>query len=94
MRGLERGVVMSMRYKLLGRTGLRVSELCLGAMIFGDSRGAWGASRNEAARIVERFAEAGGNFVQQDLQGRAADPSQPVDGGSWHLRSPPRCRVF
>jgi aryl-alcohol dehydrogenase-like predicted oxidoreductase len=61
---LERGaVVMRMRYKLLGRTGLRVSELCLGAMIFGDRRGGWGASRDEAARIVERFAEAGGNFV-------------------------------
>jgi aryl-alcohol dehydrogenase-like predicted oxidoreductase len=54
---------MSMRYKLLGRTGLRVSELCLGAMIFGDTRGGWGTSRDEAARIVERFAEAGGNFV-------------------------------
>jgi aryl-alcohol dehydrogenase-like predicted oxidoreductase len=52
-----------MRYKLLGRTGLRVSELCLGAMIFGDTRGGWGTSRDEAARIVERFAEAGGNFV-------------------------------
>jgi aryl-alcohol dehydrogenase-like predicted oxidoreductase len=54
---------MSMRYKLLGRTGLRVSELCLGAMIFGDRRGGWGATRDEAARIVERFAEAGGNFI-------------------------------
>jgi aryl-alcohol dehydrogenase-like predicted oxidoreductase len=54
---------MRMRYKLLGRTGLRVSELCLGAMIFGDSRGGWGASKDEAAHIVERFAEAGGNFV-------------------------------
>jgi aryl-alcohol dehydrogenase-like predicted oxidoreductase len=54
---------MGMRYKLLGRTGLRVSELCLGAMIFGDSRGGWGASKDEAARIVERFAQAGGNFV-------------------------------
>jgi aryl-alcohol dehydrogenase-like predicted oxidoreductase len=54
---------MSMRYKLLGRTGLRVSELCLGAMIFGDSRGGWGTTRDEAARIVERFAEAGGNFI-------------------------------
>jgi aryl-alcohol dehydrogenase-like predicted oxidoreductase len=54
---------MRMRYKLLGRTGLRVSELCLGAMIFGDRRGGWGASKDEAARIVERFAEAGGNFV-------------------------------
>jgi aryl-alcohol dehydrogenase-like predicted oxidoreductase len=54
---------MGMRYKLLGRTGLRVSELCLGAMIFGDRRGGWGASRDEAARIVDRFAEAGGNFI-------------------------------
>lgn len=52
-----------MRYKLLGQTGLRVSELCLGAMIFGDQRGAWGASPDESARIVERFAQAGGNFI-------------------------------
>jgi aryl-alcohol dehydrogenase-like predicted oxidoreductase len=54
---------MTMRYKLFGRTGLRVSELCLGAMIFGDRRGGWGVAKDEAARIVERFAEAGGNFV-------------------------------
>jgi aryl-alcohol dehydrogenase-like predicted oxidoreductase len=52
-----------MRYKLPGRTGLWVSELCPGAMIFGDRRGCWGASRDEAPRIVERFAEAGGNFI-------------------------------
>lgn len=52
-----------MRYKLLGRTGLRVSELCLGSMVFGDARGSWGASREEATRIFEAFAEAGGNFV-------------------------------
>jgi low temperature requirement protein LtrA len=58
-----RGDVMGIRYKLLGRTGLRLSELCLGAMIFGDIRGGWGASRDEAARIAERFAEAGGNFI-------------------------------
>jgi aryl-alcohol dehydrogenase-like predicted oxidoreductase len=54
---------MGMRYKLLGRTGLRVSELCLGAMIFGDSRGGWGTTKDEAARIVERYAQAGGNLV-------------------------------
>lgn len=52
-----------MRYKLVGRTGLRVSELCLGAMVFGDERGPWGASREECARIVAMFAEAGGNFI-------------------------------
>ena len=32
-------------------------------MIFGDRRGCWGASRDEAPHIVERFAEAGGNFI-------------------------------
>jgi aryl-alcohol dehydrogenase-like predicted oxidoreductase len=52
-----------MRYKLLGRTGLRVSELCLGAMVFGDTRGRWGASREDAERIVDAFAAAGGNFI-------------------------------
>jgi aryl-alcohol dehydrogenase-like predicted oxidoreductase len=53
---------MGMRYKLLGRTGLRVSELCLGAMTFGDGRG-WGASEKECRLIVDAFAEAGGNFI-------------------------------
>lgn len=52
-----------MRYRLLGRTGLRVSELCLGTMIFGDNRGGWGATREEAGAMVSRFAEAGGNFL-------------------------------
>jgi aryl-alcohol dehydrogenase-like predicted oxidoreductase len=52
-----------MRYRLLGRTGLRVSELCLGAMVFGDRRGSWGASPEEARSIVKRFAQAGGNFI-------------------------------
>jgi aryl-alcohol dehydrogenase-like predicted oxidoreductase len=50
-----------MRYKLLGRTGLRVSELCLGAMTFGRTQ--WGASADEAGRILESFAGAGGNFI-------------------------------
>jgi aryl-alcohol dehydrogenase-like predicted oxidoreductase len=53
-----------MRYKLLGRTGLRVSELCLGAMTFGDESSlGWGASREESRRIFDAFVEAGGNFV-------------------------------
>jgi aryl-alcohol dehydrogenase-like predicted oxidoreductase len=52
-----------MRYKLLGRTGLRVSELCLGAMIFGDQRGPWGATPEDARQIFTAYAEAGGNFV-------------------------------
>lgn len=38
-----------------------MSELCLGAMTFGESWG-WGASEAESARILETYAEAGGNF--------------------------------
>jgi aryl-alcohol dehydrogenase-like predicted oxidoreductase len=51
-----------MRYKLFGRTGLRVSELCLGAMTFGEDWG-WGAPKDECARILEAYGEAGGNFI-------------------------------
>ncbi len=51
-----------MRYKLLGRSGLRVSELCLGAMTFGNDRGS-GAAKPECGRIVDAFGEAGGNFI-------------------------------
>jgi len=51
-----------MRYKLLGNTGLRVSELCLGTMTFGEEWG-WGATKDESRRVFEAFAEAGGNFV-------------------------------
>src|SRR5436305_13925394 len=51
-----------MRYKLLGRSGLRVSELCLGTMTFGEDWG-WGASQDEARKIYDAFREAGGNYI-------------------------------
>lgn len=51
-----------MRYKLLGKSGLRVSELALGTMTFGEDWG-WGASRDESARIFDKFVAAGGNFI-------------------------------
>ena len=51
-----------MRYKLLGRSGLRVSELCLGTMTFGEEWG-WGASKQESKRIFDAFVAAGGNFI-------------------------------
>jgi aryl-alcohol dehydrogenase-like predicted oxidoreductase len=51
-----------MLYRLLGRSGLRISELALGTMTFGEDWG-WGASKEESRKIFERFAEAGGNFV-------------------------------
>ena len=52
-----------MRYKLFGRnTGLRVSELALGAANFG-TRWGHGAEPAEARKVFERYAEAGGNFI-------------------------------
>jgi aryl-alcohol dehydrogenase-like predicted oxidoreductase len=51
-----------MRYRLLGKSGLRVSELALGTMTFGEAWG-WGASREESRRIFDAFVDAGGNFV-------------------------------
>ena len=51
-----------MRYKLLGNSGLRVSELCLGTMTFGEDWG-WGASPEESRKVYDTFLEAGGNFI-------------------------------
>ncbi|GAL93065.1 MAG: aldo/keto reductase [Microcystis wesenbergii TW10] len=51
-----------MRYKLLGNSGLRVSELCLGTMTFGEDWG-WGSDKEESRAVFRAFAEAGGNFL-------------------------------
>lgn len=51
-----------MRYLLLGPSGLRVSEICLGTMTFGDDWG-WGAPENQSRAIFEAFVAAGGNFI-------------------------------
>jgi aryl-alcohol dehydrogenase-like predicted oxidoreductase len=55
-----------MRYKLLGRSGLRVSELCLGTMTFGETWG-WGASLSESKKMFDLFAMAGGNFIDTSV---------------------------
>ncbi|MBV9768537.1 MAG: aldo/keto reductase [Bryobacterales bacterium] len=49
-------------YTTLGRTGLRVSPLCLGAMTFGTEWG-WGAEEATARSIFDRYVDAGGNFI-------------------------------
>jgi aryl-alcohol dehydrogenase-like predicted oxidoreductase len=49
-------------YITLGRSGLRVSPLCLGAMTFGEDLG-WGSSVEESQQILDRYIERGGNFV-------------------------------
>lgn len=51
-----------MNYQLLGRSGLRVSDLCLGTMTFGEDWG-WGAGKDEARKIYDAYRAAGGNFI-------------------------------
>lgn len=51
-----------MNYQLLGKTGLRVADFCLGTMTFGDDWG-WGAAKDEARKIYDYYREQGGNFI-------------------------------
>jgi aryl-alcohol dehydrogenase-like predicted oxidoreductase len=49
------------RIRKLGRTGLKVSNLCLGTMTFGNQE--WGCDEATSKAIVDRFLDAGGNFI-------------------------------
>ncbi|WP_020495615.1 aldo/keto reductase [Sciscionella marina] len=49
-------------YRLLGRSGLRVSPLALGTATFGTEWG-WGAERDEARTLFDTYVEGGGNFI-------------------------------
>ena len=49
-------------YQLLGRSGLRVSPLCLGTMTFGTVWG-WGSDKEDSRAVLEKYADAGGNFI-------------------------------
>lgn len=51
-----------MQYQLLGPSGLRVAELCLGTMTFGEEFGI-GADATESRRVFDAYLEAGGNFI-------------------------------
>jgi aryl-alcohol dehydrogenase-like predicted oxidoreductase len=69
-----------MRYKLFGRhTGLRVSELVLGAGNFG-TRWGHGAEPDEARRIFDAYADAGGNFIDT-ANGYQFGQSEEILGG-------------
>src|SRR5215472_13597660 len=54
-----------MRYRLLGNSGLRVSEASLGTMTFGEDWG-WGTAKDESRQVYDAFREAGGNFIDTD----------------------------
>jgi aryl-alcohol dehydrogenase-like predicted oxidoreductase len=61
-------------YRRLGRTGLKVSPLCLGSMNFG-----WTADEKTSFAVMDAFAEAGGNFIDTaDIYSRWVDGN---DGG-------------
>lgn len=64
-----------MEYRLLGKTGLKVSELCLGAMTFG-----WTTSVEDSCKIMDRFTEAGGNFIDT-ADAYSAGRSEEIVGG-------------
>lgn len=51
-----------MNYKLFGKSGLRVSELCLGTMTFGEEWGT-GSDKETSKKVFDTFANAGGNFL-------------------------------
>jgi aryl-alcohol dehydrogenase-like predicted oxidoreductase len=53
---------MTMRYRLLGPSGLRISEAFLGAMTFGEQGGV-GAPIDECRRMVDAYTDAGGNVI-------------------------------
>jgi aryl-alcohol dehydrogenase-like predicted oxidoreductase len=59
------------RYRLLGRTGLRVSELFLGAMTFGEQGGV-GAPPEECRRMLDAYADAGGNVIDTAINYRGS----------------------
>ena len=51
-----------MKYKILGKTGIKVSEMSLGTMTFGTDWG-WGADKAESQKMFDIFLKHGGNFI-------------------------------
>jgi aryl-alcohol dehydrogenase-like predicted oxidoreductase len=69
-----------LRYRLLGRSGLRVSEICLGTMSFGQHWG-FGADPDTSHQILDAYAEAGGNFLDTANKYHGGETEQIV--GAW-----------
>jgi len=74
-----------MRYKLLGNSGLRVSELALGTMTFGDENGHGVADETVSRKLFDAFLEAGGNAkLPSKAKGRVFQANRAFSGQS-HL---------
>jgi aryl-alcohol dehydrogenase-like predicted oxidoreductase len=85
-----------MNRRALGRTGLRVSELCLGTLNFG-----WNVNEEQAFALLDSFRAAGGNFIQAsavcspDMAALAvAEASEDFVGRWWRDRKIPRGELF
>jgi aryl-alcohol dehydrogenase-like predicted oxidoreductase len=50
-----------MKYRYLGKSGLKVSRVCLGTMTFGQEN--WGCDKETSIKIIDKFIDYGGNFI-------------------------------
>jgi aryl-alcohol dehydrogenase-like predicted oxidoreductase len=75
---------------LLGKSGLRVSRLCLGTMTFGTEWG-WGVDDGTARNLMDRYVEAGGNFIDT-ADGYTNGTSEKIIG-AWMKERTNRDRV-
>jgi hypothetical protein len=69
-----------MKYRLLGNSGLRVSEAALGTMTFGEEWG-WGSVKDEARKVYDAFREAGGEFHRHRQPGALSGTSKSTRRG-------------
>ncbi|MFX0093388.1 MAG: aldo/keto reductase, partial [Candidatus Hodarchaeota archaeon] len=69
-----------MKMRVLGKTSLRVSELCLGTMVFGES-GSRGTDEDTSIKMIKRFIDVGGNFIDTaDVYGDPNGKSEEITG--------------
>ena len=85
-----------MKQRTMGRTGLKLSELCLGTLNFG-----WKTDENSAHAILDAYYAAGGNFIQASnwspelmLPSTATSSSEEIVGRWWFTRRIPREKLF
>ena len=78
-------------YVSLGKSGLRVSPLCLGAMTFGEEWG-WGATPEVSLRILDLYMDRGGNFIDT-ANGYTKGHSETIIGGRLSRHSAKRDRM-
>lgn len=80
------------KQRILGRTSLKVSELCLGTMNFG-----WKTDEQKSFAILDAYRELGGNFIQATgncpapaITAASTTFSEEIVGRWWHARAIPR----